>query len=84
MTEPVATRPSANSIAVRYTAGFTSAYLLTTAEVVATVVALCAETHSAASTLLSRANLAPLIAIVTVGTVIVTIGSYREIIGIAR
>ncbi|WP_409429932.1 adenylate/guanylate cyclase domain-containing protein [Mycobacterium sp. SMC-16] len=84
MTEPAATRPSAHSIAVRYTAGFTFAYLLTTAEVVATVVALCAETHSAASTLLSRANLAPLIAIVAVGTVIVTVGSYREIIGIAR
>ena len=40
MTQPAATRPSANSIAIRYTAGFTFAYLLTTAEVVATVVAL--------------------------------------------
>jgi len=75
---------SANSIAARYTAGFTFAYLLTTAEVVATVVSLCAETHSAASSLLSRANLVPLIVVVTVGTLVVAIGSYRSIIDSAR
>ncbi|MFL0294016.1 adenylate/guanylate cyclase domain-containing protein [Mycobacterium sp. SMC-18] len=84
MTDPVATRPSATSIALRYTVGFTFAYLLTTAEVVATVVSLCAETHSAASSLLSRANLLPLVAVVTLGTLVVAIGSYRSIVDSAR
>jgi adenylate cyclase len=80
----VTDRPSAVSIALRYAAGFTSAYLLTTAEVVATVVALCVETHSAASSLLSRSNLLPLIVVVAAGTVVVAVGGYRGSIDSAR
>ncbi len=84
MTEPATTRPSAVSLALRYATGFTFAYLLTTAELVATVVSLCAETHSAASSLLDRANLVPLIVAVTAGTIAIGIGGYRGLIGTAR
>ncbi|MUL47016.1 adenylate/guanylate cyclase domain-containing protein [Mycobacterium sp. CBMA293] len=73
----VTSRPSAVSIALRYATGFTFGYLLTTAEVVATLAALCSETHGAASSLLNRANLLPLILVVAAGTVVTAVGSYR-------
>lgn len=84
MTAPAESRPSAVSVALRYATGFTFAYLLTAAELVATVVSLCAQTHSAASSLLSRANLVPLIIALAVGTIAVGIGGYRGIISTAR
>ena len=84
MTASCESRPSAVSLALRYATGFTFAYLLTTAELIATVVSLCAQTHSAASSLLDRANLIPLIVAVAVGTVAIAIAAYRGIIGTAR
>ena len=76
-------RPSAASIVGRYTAGLVFAHLMTTAEVVAIVVSLCAETFSAARSLLNRGELMLLIAVVVTGTVFIAVMAYRGIIGTA-
>lgn len=77
-------RPSAASIAGRYTAGLVFAHLMTTAEVVAIVVSLCAETFSGARSLLNRDELIWLIVVVVIGTAFTAVMAYRGIIGTAK
>ncbi|MHA3021892.1 adenylate/guanylate cyclase domain-containing protein [Mycobacterium sp. BMJ-28] len=65
--------------AIRFASGVVVAHLLTTAEVVIILVSLGRQTLSGATTLITRANLVTLLAVVAVGTVVAAAGGYRLI-----
>lgn len=70
---------STANVGIRYAAGLTFAFLLTTAEVVAVVYALSGETVGGATALRTYGNLAVLVALVILGAVATAVAGYRSI-----
>ncbi|TPG33537.1 adenylate/guanylate cyclase domain-containing protein [Mycolicibacterium hodleri] len=72
-------RSSTATLGARYATGLTFAHLMTTAEVLAVVWSLTGQTFGNTQVLLTRSNLILLAVVVVAGTVVVSVGGYRQI-----